>query len=503
MILKLQENPFILRAILSLLLLLTLLWAYWPVITRLLTRLAADEDYSFGLLLPLVSAYIVYLKWPRISQLALTPAWTGLAVLFAGLILYVLGELSTDQYSPALSFVVSLGGVVFLAGGWGLLLLVLFPLFLLFFMIPLPQFLIQKLTLPLQMLSSRLATAILHLFGVPAVRQGNIIDLGVRQLQVVAACSGLRYILALLALGLIFCYFYQRRLWKAAILIIAVIPAAIFANALRVAAMGVYPDLQKGFWHGFTGWLIFVFCFGCLLMLNKVLNWREAQTGGPPAPENPGSDAAPSRDQPASAPLLAGIMLILAAGGLGLRLGDIPPVLLKQPLDRFPMQLGPWQGRSSLIDPIMFKATGADTYLNADYTDGAGHTINLWIAYYENQKGGGAVHSPFSCLTGSGWELLEIGTTEAAPGHPVRYMLMQQGGNKYLVYYWYLQRGRWLASEYWNKLLLSWDGLTRRRADGALVRLITPVGQEQSSVQERLNYFTQLLISQLPQFMRY
>jgi exosortase D (VPLPA-CTERM-specific) len=485
------------------LLLVALVWVYRPVLTHLFTRLATNEDYSYGLLIPVVSAYIVYLKWPQLRRLPWRPAWGGLGMLAAGMLLYLLGVLSTDLYSPALAFILSLGGLVFLAGGWKALRVLAFPLVLLFFMIPLPQFLTQKITLPLQLLSSKLATGIFHLFGVAAVRQGNVIDLGVRQLQVVAACSGLRYILALVALGVIFCYFYQPRPWKAALLIMSVIPAAIFANALRVAGMGVYPALQEGFWHGFTGWLIFVFCFGCLLMVNKVLTWRESKTGRPPAPPNPGAVVASPVSKPASAPLVAGLVLIMGAGWLGLWLGDIPAVPLKQPLDRFPMQLGDWQGKASAIDPVMFKATGASTYLNADYVDGDNHTINLWIAYYDNQKGGGSVHSPFSCLTGSGWSLLREETTEIAPGKPVKVMLMEQGGQKYLVYYWYLQRGRWLTSEYWNKLLLSYDGLTRRRADGALIRLITHMDKEKNVPQERLKGFTQLLIPMLPQFMMY
>jgi exosortase D (VPLPA-CTERM-specific) len=449
-----------------------------------------------------VSAYVVYLKWPQIRRLPWRPAWPGLMLLAAGMLLYLVGVLSTDLYSPTLAFILSLGGVIFLSGGWQALRLLAFPLVLLVFMIPLPQYLTQKLTLPLQLVSSQMATSLLHLIGVPAVRQGNVIDLGVRQLQVVAACSGLRYILALLALGIIFCYFYQRRAWKAAILMIAVIPAAIFANALRVAGMGLYPALQEGFWHGFTGWLIFVFCFACLLGLNWVLNLREAPAPlRPPDPDNPGKEVAPADSKPAAAPLLAGLVIILGLGHLGLQLGNIPPVPLKQSFDRFPLELGPWRGKASAIDPAMFQATGASSYLNADYSDGQNPPINLWIAYYENQRGGGAVHSPFSCLTGSGWSLIKEETAEIAPGKPVRVLLMEQGGQRYLVYYWYLQRGRWLTSEYWNKLLLSYDGLTRRRADGALVRLVTPVGSDAPSAQTRLDSFATYLIPLLSSFM--
>ena len=99
--------------------------------------------------------------------------------------------------------------------------------------------------MPLQLISSSLATALLQMVGIPAFCQGNVIDLGVRQMQVVEACSGLRYILSLFALGVIFCYFFQRRLWKIILLLIALIPAAIVANAFRVMGMGIFPALQQ------------------------------------------------------------------------------------------------------------------------------------------------------------------------------------------------------------------------------------------------------------------
>lgn len=496
-----KNNSRLIPIIFSSSLLIALVWAYWPVLNNLIAKLLTDEDYSFGLLLPLVSGYIVFLKWPQIRREAWRPSWMGLVVLALGMAFYIFGELSTDVYSPALSFVVSLSGLLFIVGGWKLFRLLAFPLLLLVFMIPLPGFLIRQCTLPLQLLSSRLSTEMLQMIGVAAVRQGNVIDLGIRQLQVVAACSGLRYILALLALGIIFCYFYQRRLWKAAILIIAVIPAAIFANALRVAGMGIYPALQEGFWHGFSGWLIFVFCFGFLFLVNYILTFREPETQGPACKEPPGEETSLDSLKPSYFPLIVALILVIVAGHFGLKLGNIPPVPLLQSFDNFPMQLGPWQGRRSYIDPAMFKATGASAYFEAEFVDPSQSPVSLWVAYYENQKGGGSVHSPFTCLTGGGWELIDSGITKVAPGLPARFMVMEQGGSKHLIYYWYLQRGRWLTSEYLNKFYLSYDGLLNRRADGALVRIITPSGPDIKLAHERLHTFAKLLVPVLPQFI--
>jgi exosortase len=205
-----------------------------------------------------------------------------------GFALYIVGELGADLYVPRVSFVIVITGLLFLMGGWGLVRLLLFPLFLLILMFPLPGLLTKQLTMPLQLISSRLATAMLQMVGIPAFCQGNVIDLGVRQMQMVEACSGLRYILALFALGVIFCYFFQRRLWKILLLLMVLIPSAIVANALRVMAMGIIPALLlPGFWHAFSGWLIFVFCLGILSLINWILNMIQPLAALPPDPFAP------------------------------------------------------------------------------------------------------------------------------------------------------------------------------------------------------------------------
>ncbi|MEJ2673466.1 MAG: exosortase [Deltaproteobacteria bacterium] len=270
---------------------------FWPVLTQLVHQLASDEDFSYGLLLPFVSGYLVYLKWPEIRRTPWQPSWLGLAVMALALFFYMAGKLAAEVYTARFSFPLFIAGILLLFGGWKILRLLAFPLFLLIFMLPLPSIVTASITFPLQLISSRLAAKFLRLLGYPLVLQGNVIDLGVRQLQVVAACSGLRYILSLLALGIIYCYFYQRRPWKGALLLISLVPAAILANAFRVAAMGIFPALQEGFWHSFSGWLIFIFCLGFLALLNKAFNYLEPQTKGSLRAEDPSTkkERPPSR----------------------------------------------------------------------------------------------------------------------------------------------------------------------------------------------------------------
>jgi exosortase D (VPLPA-CTERM-specific) len=479
---------------------LAVVWFYWPVLTKLFGDLAENEDNSFGLLLPVVSGYIIYLKLPQLRTSLWRPSWLGLLFLVAGFGLYLVGELAADFYLPRLSLIMAITGLVFLMGGWGLVRLLLFPLFLLVLMLPLPEFANKQLTLPLQLVSSRLATTMLQIVGIPAFCQGNVIDLGVRQMQVVEACSGLRYILALFALGVIFCYFFQRRLWKILLLFVVLIPSAIVANAFRVMAMGIIPALQvPGFWHAFSGWLIFGFCLGILSLINWICNKIQPLTARPPdqlAPPNP----ARGRALTIEFYLVLALAIVGLGGPLATRVVQAPGVAMHRSLAHFPLELGPWQGQLVYIDPEMVQATDSDAHLNAEFRCPVQPPVSLWIAYYENQKKKG-LHSPKLCLTGSGWTQIEMGRMEIVPNRLITYMLIEQMGNRVVVYYWYLQRGRWINNEYMYKLYMAYDGLFKRRTDGALIRLMTPAQPDVDTARQRLNSFVDRLVPVLPKFI--
>jgi exosortase D (VPLPA-CTERM-specific) len=503
-----RDTPIVFVQICSLAFLTAaLVWLYWPILYRVGVDLMNNEDYSFGLLLPIVSGYIVMLKWPQIKRNAWKPSWLGLLIMGFGIFVYLFGELVAIYYLQPISFLLVFTGLLFLLGGWRIVRLVLFPLLLLFLMIPLPSLVVQQISFNLQLISSRLAAGILSGLGYPLLLKGNVIDLGVRQLQIVDACSGLRYILSLFALGLIYCYFYQRRTWKVIVLLLTLIPAAIIANGLRVALMGIFPALQEGFLHTFSGWCIFIFCFGLLASLNGILDkfW-------PPAPLVPGSQGPPpplQEDQVTrinkTYPLyvLTGLALILAMGPLFHSLAQAPPVPLLQSFDKFPLQIGPWEGRRSYLEPAMAKRVGTDDYFDGTYADSHKAPVSVWIGYFEsqNKKIEGRIHSPLICLPGAGWKILESKIVDMAPGQPVRYLVLEQSGARMLVYYWYLQRGRWQASEYTKYFYMGYDGLIKRRNDGAIVRLTTPAEPNIDLARQRLDSFARLFVPELSKFI--
>lgn len=501
---KTKSLPLI--PLISTIALLTLVvWSYWPVLITLFKYIYRNDDYSFGLLIPFVVAYIVYLKWPEIQQQAWQPSWLGLLVIAGGFGIYILGEIFDSSYIPSFSFVVVLAGLLFLVGGWELVRFMGFPLFLLILMIPSNTWIIKHISLHLQLISSTLAAGLLSGLGIPVLRQGNIIDLGVHQLQVVAACSGLRYLLSLLTLGLIYCYFYQRRFWKAALLIVAVIPAAILANALRVSAMALVPALQEeGFLHEFTGWLIFIGCLGILILFNWILNYlwpdrrprqNQTDTSKPPPPKTGASKSL-------SPYLIAALALVIGLNSVPHRLAQAPPVPLLQSFDHFPLTIGPWSGKRGYIDPATVKVLGTKDYLDATFVGPGNKTVSLWIAYYGNLRTQNALnHTPFYCMTGSGWAVKEERQIEMLPGMPVNYLLVQQGDDRQVVYYWFMQGGRWLPGMYTNQIYLGIDNLLRGRANGALIRLMTPVDPDVQSAKARLDDYARLVVPLLAKFI--
>ena len=161
MIMKARDN-FLTYTLVPLTILTALvIWFYWPTLVRLIDHLLQNDDYSYGLLIPVVSGYIIFQKWPQIRQTTWQPSWWGLLIIIGGLWLNIIGELAADLYVPRLSFIITLGGILILLGGWRLFRLLVFPLFLLLLMIPLPQLITNKLTLPLQLISSQLATELI------------------------------------------------------------------------------------------------------------------------------------------------------------------------------------------------------------------------------------------------------------------------------------------------------------------------------------------------------
>lgn len=206
-----------------------------------------------------------------------SPNWWGLAVvLYGGLQLYI-ATLGAELFLARTAFVISIVGIVLLLGGAQWVRALAFPLFLLFFMIPIPTVVYNSITFPLQLLASRVSTEALDWMQIPVLREGNVLELAQQKLSVVEACSGIRSLLSLTFLSLVYGYFFERKMWMRIVLFFATIPIAIVANASRVTLTGVLteykPELAEGFFHTASGWVIFMVALAILIVLHQILNW--------------------------------------------------------------------------------------------------------------------------------------------------------------------------------------------------------------------------------------
>jgi len=250
---------------------------YFRILQGLVSDWVRMPDFSHGFLIPIVSLYFVYERRKQYSVLSPSSHWAGLALLLFGVMLYLLGNLAAEFFTMRFSMLVVLGGIILFLLGKEFFKTLLFPLVFLVFMIPIPSVLMDRITFPMQLFASKVAARSLDLIGIPVLREGNIIQLANTFLEVAEACSGIRSLISLLALSVVFAYFSQNTTWKRIVLVLSTFPIAIIANAARVTGTGIlahhYGDqVAQGFFHGFSGWILFVVAFVCLFIVGSLLS---------------------------------------------------------------------------------------------------------------------------------------------------------------------------------------------------------------------------------------
>jgi exosortase len=250
---------------------------FQQVVADLVRDWAHDDNYSHGFLIVPLAAY---LAWERRDRLAapVSPSLTGLLVVLASLGLFVGGQLGAELFVTRVALVGVIAGAVLFLFGRRHLTALAFPIGLLLLAIPLPAIIFNQIAFPLQLLASRLGVAALSACAVPVLREGNVIVLPHVTLQVAEACSGIRSLMSLLTLGIVYGYFTLRGAWERVALVLCAIPVAILMNALRIAGTGLVAHhygeaAADGFFHGFSGWLLFVGAMAILVALHQVLRW--------------------------------------------------------------------------------------------------------------------------------------------------------------------------------------------------------------------------------------
>jgi exosortase D (VPLPA-CTERM-specific) len=486
---------------------LLILPAFWGGITDLIGRWDRQEEYSHGYMIPFVSAYLIWQRRDFLNRIEFKPTWVPLGFVVVGLFVAVIGEISALYILIHFSLILIILAMAWSLMGWNAFKYVLIPLLLLVFAIPLPYFMEAVLTAKLQLISSSLGVGVIRLFGIPVFLEGNIIDLGGYQLQVVEACSGLRYLYPLMGVGFIVAYLYQVSLWKRVVVFLSTIPITIIMNSFRVGVVGILVeywgiDMAEGFLHDFEGWIIFVACLAILIAEMWLLNRLSKnplslkQVFVLPGLDEVESDAVTHHVRPLSTPFLVIIGLVVIAFFVVNFVDQREEVFpQRQSLVTFPIAFDQWQGKQDKLLPSIEQFLNVTDYVLNDYTSDNKLPINLYVAYYKSQRKGLAPHSPRVCIPGGGWDISEIKQVKIhlATGNalPLNRVVIQNGNNKQLVYYWFKQRGRDIASEYWMKWYLLTDSLSMSRTDGSLVRLTTPImpNEKESDAENRLNGF--------------
>jgi exosortase len=251
---------------------------YGRVFVRLAGDWIIDGNYSHGFLIVPIAAYFVWERRAKLAATPLRPSWLGLGLLLFGFAVLLAGLWGSELFLSRFSIIPMLAGIVLFLWGWGHLRILSFPIAFLFLMIPIPAIIFNQIAFPLQLLASQAGEWAMTTAGIPVLREGNVLILAHTTLEVAEACSGIRSLVSLITLGFVYGYFIDSRTWVRALIVVSAVPVAILANAARVAGTGmaaqwIGPEAAEGFFHDFSGWIVFIFAFAMMLVLQRIITW--------------------------------------------------------------------------------------------------------------------------------------------------------------------------------------------------------------------------------------
>lgn len=477
------------------------------------------EEYGYGYLIPFITVFMVWQKSNVLEKIEFSGSWAGIVVILLGWIIFVLGSLTAFSAAIQYAMLMTICGSMLAIMGWQGFKIVFIPVLFLAFMIPLPGFFLFNLSAQLQLISSTLGVEVIRLFGISVYLEGNVIDLGSFKLQVVEACSGLRYLFPLMSLAFICAYFFNGAFWKRAIIFLSSIPITIFMNSFRIGVIGVLVDSwgesqAEGFLHDFEGWAVFMACLGVILVEIWILakigknKLTFAESFNLEFPISNQDIRVRERRLPSQYLAVGGLLIAAAISShfLSAR-SEVQPTRLE--FAEFPTTLGDWQGSRNQLDQMSLNFLKLDDYLLVDFVKDGVNPVNLYVAYYASQKAGESAHSPRTCIPGGGWQIRSLNPYIVdgvlMGGNPLRVnrLIIQKGEVKELVYYWFQQRGRIITNEYVAKWYLLRDAVTRNRTDGALVRLVTRVrpDEDPAEADKRLSSFATVVSAPLQKYI--
>ena len=466
--------------------------------------------FQYCYFMPLVIGILLWMKKREFASMPFRPSWLGLFPVLIGVFFLLLGELGGEFFSLYLSLWFLILGLCWTQFGWRKLKIILFPLALLLTTFPPPRFFYVRLTSAVQLISARIAAAILDLLQIPVFRQGNVLELEGTRFQVIEAYYDLRFLIPIVIAALVFAYLFRTRLWKRVFLLSIAVPLGLAMNGVRIAVLALlantYQNQGVADWmHSALGWMTFFIAIGVLSGVIFFLPGRQRlEQERKDAVRHMEPDTGDLDSNPATSKRRVPLPYVMAVSVLagvffffqyrGHTYDHFPQA---GSLETFPARIGPWQGHRSFLSSELINELDLTDYVQMEYKGLHGKGVDFYVAWYTSQSKGKSIHTPETCLRGVGWRFQEGHEISVdLPGYedsPVRLnrTVLQNGHEKSLMYFWFRCRGRNLINAYELKFFNFWDSLIKRRTDGALIRVMTPIIEPETrdDAEQRLQHF--------------
>ena len=439
-----------------------------------------NDVYTHGFLVPFVSIYFVWIGRTKLDHIKPSPSYfIGLPVLLGSLLMLLMGHAGGVLLIQEISIIVSIAGIILFLFGMRYLVALWFPVAYLFFMIPFLRFFPDNIYLPFQLFTAKMAVTLLHTMGISCLRNSTYIELPNIILEVVPACSGLNYLISIIATGIPLAYISLRSWSRRITLVVMGIAIAILSNGLRVALIGLLAyyniggDLH-GPYHTLQAMFVAVFGYGALFIGAWALAERPRSSSvtslrDPALSFRGQAPYFPQKLDAIRCPLIFTIIVLLSLGAyINFNFYQSLPVKLHADINLIPHEIGEWRGVDSATDYKTFRTLGVDHDLSRTYRTAAGKEVKLYIGYYESQGQGKELINYQSEWLHINADKMRIALSPDKE-FEVNKMIQREGPLNKLTLFWYDLNGRIVTDKHEAKAYTTWDAITKRRSNGAII----------------------------------
>lgn len=477
-----------------------------------------SDDYSHGFLVPFISFYLVWIKREQLSQTKIEPnLWGGIPIILLAGLMLVASKLGGFIILQEISLLVMIAGLVLLLAGKVLLMNLAMPIGYLTFMIKLFGEGSDQIHWPFQLLAANIGTWILQFFGFSVFQEANFIQLPDITLEVAAACSGIRFLMSTIAIGIPLAYLTQRTWARKIGLILFAVTISILANGLRVALIGIWtsyygPEMIHGPFHIFYGvfvsWIGFVALFGGAWLFGRGSKKDNHAFSNHSSGSEKFQEKFPEGGWEKRVQIIQwnrswciAVLLLITMGSYA-NIHRISPLRLEKGFTAFPMSIGNWLGEE--VDPTIenLKVQKADSEMARIYRGGAGQNVNLYIGYFDSQNEEKKLVTYTTSWKFHRGEVKVDVPVGSGQFYQVNQVVLKEGNDRRVVLFWYDLNGKVVASRYTAKLWSLWDALLFGRTNGALVALFVPL-EEDSNIEQVLKNEKIFLRDLIPELREY